>query len=143
MFKKLLIAAIFSLIAGTATAETLITRIETNGVFFKDQIEVYAIDDPDIKGVVCYVTSVIIRPASLEDPTDSAIACRQIGPIVGTPTDRDSVFANSKNIFFKTQNVKRTYDASRQVLIYTSYVIKAGGKNHAHSISVVPLYQGK
>ena len=117
-------------------AET-VAEIKTSGTIMKDTLSVNAVDD--LGGIVCYVTSVEIGGFNWENPTDSAIACRQVGPIIGKVGNKEEVFSQSKNLFFKAMKVDRVYDAKRNVILYVSYVRKMSGSNAAHSISVVPL----
>lgn len=125
-------------VAFGASANEKLAKVETSGVFSKDYIEVIVVDDPSIEGIACYVT-VAVRTMSVEDPTDSSISCRQIGPIKGNLVSQKDVFRTNKNAFFKEQHVDRIYDTRRNVLVYLSYTTKSTGKNAAHSISVVPV----
>ena len=136
MSAALLVSAAFSFPA--VASEDVIGEVATSGLIFKDSIEIDAFDDPTLLGIACYVTSPK-KSLSLEDPTDSSIACRQVGPISGTPGPAKDIFSKSKNLFFKTMQVDRFYDAKRNVLVYISYVSSTSSKNHSHSVSVVPL----
>jgi len=140
MIKKLLtsVAFVLSLSAGAALANDVIGKVETSGWVFKDTIEITAFDDPTIKGIACYVTQPA-RTLSLEDPSNSSIACRQVGPISGDLKASPNLFSASKNLFFKAMRVDRFFDAKRNVLVYISYTTKTSGDNHSHSVSVVPV----
>lgn len=122
-----------------ATAYDIVGEAKTKGIIFKDKIQVIAIDDPDIKGVSCYLT-IQKKSLSFEDSSSNAIACRQVAPITGELRGRENVFIRSKNPFFKKLKISRFYDKARDVLIYLSYVTDTGGENYSHSISVVPIY---
>jgi len=132
------IILIISLLVSAIFADKLST-ISTSGILFKDKLEVHSFEDPDIKGVVCYVT-VPKRSLSFEDPTDSAISCRQVSPISGNIKSRSHIFKQSKNWFVKSMYVNRIYDKKHNVLIYVSYTNKLSGDNANNSISVVPIH---
>lgn len=126
-------------IINPALAEELAV-IKTSGIFIKDKLVVLAFDDPDIKGITCYVTSPK-RALSFTDQTDASISCRQIKKqIQGKLASRQKIFKQKKNLFFKSMFIDRIYDKNRHVLIYVSYTKKTSGDNANNSISVVPLF---
>ena len=131
-------AFVLMLALSPARGET-IGEVKTSGLVFKDTLTVQAVDDPSIKGITCYTTSIEIGGPNLENPTDSSIACRQTGKISGQLTNQKNVFSKSKNFFFKVMKVDRFYDKRRNVVVYLSYVRKITGTNASHSVSVVPL----
>lgn len=112
---------------------------KSSGRFFKDTISVFAEDDPDFTGVVCYTTDVEIGGPNIENPSDSSIACRLVADFKGIPSSKKGVFGRTKNPFFKKLVVDRFYDKKRNVLVYLSYSKKMSGTNASHSVSVVPL----
>lgn len=138
MKKFLATAAIGIALSANAFAAEMIGKVETSGMIFKDRIEILAFDDPTVKGVACYVTNTV-RSMSFEDPSDSSLSCRKIGPISGNLNDQPHLFSQAKNAWFKTVRVDRFWDAERKVLVYISYTTKTSGNNHSHSISVVPV----
>ena len=126
-----------------AGAAEFIGKVETSGVIFKDHIDIYAFNDPTISGITCYVTTAVRSGLFAADPSDSSIACRKVGPIVGDfKGNMKNLFSQAKNAFFKTQTVDRFYDPERNAVVYISYTSKWSGDNHAHSISVVALSSG-
>lgn len=133
--KKVILLAI--MLISVLQADKLGT-IKTSGFLFKDSLSVYSFEDPDIKGIVCYVTEPI-KSLSLEDPSDSAISCRKVSKISGTIRSKKRVFKNKKNLFFKTMYVDRIYDKKHNALLYVSYTKKLTGKNASNSISAVVL----
>lgn len=118
----------------------VVGEAKTKGFFFKDKIQIIAIDDPDIQGVSCYLT-IQKKTLSFEDSSSNSISCRQVGSISGNLQNRENIFTQSKNPFFKKLKISRFFDKSRHVLIYLSYVTDTGGENYSHSISVVPILQ--
>jgi len=83
----------------------------------------------------------------LSDPSDSAIACRQTGPItpamlanIDTSDSGDIIFRKSKSVFFKNMKVRRIFDANSQTLMYLTYSTKETSGSYKHSLSTVPLW---
>jgi CreA protein len=111
-----------------------------------DKICVQAFDDPKIPGVACHVsqarTGGIKGPLGLaEDPSNFALACRQVGPIslpAKLPT-KEEVFSEKTSILFKSTQVYRMYDAKRNTLIYTAISTKVIEGSPMNSISTVPV----
>jgi len=119
------------------------------GLFTTQDIKLNTLKDPIVTGVTCHVAS-IEADLSLSDPSDSAIACRQTGPITHamiTQVDKSKagevVFKKSKSIFFKTMKIRRVYDAENQTLMYISYSTKETSGSFKHSLSTVPLWGTK
>lgn len=136
--KIMVLVVIIVCIFTSVYAET-IGESKSSGLFLKDTISINAFDDPDYTNVVCYTTDVEIGGPNLENPSNSSISCRLIGPFKGKPKSRKDVFSKSKNPLFKKLVVDRFYDEKRNVLIYLSYTKKMTGNNASHSVSVVPL----
>ena len=120
---------------------------ERNLVGSNSTIEIEAIDDPDIKNVVCYLSyprkgGVMADIGLGEDPSNSSIACRATGPIdlKGISLQPKNVFSRSQSMFFKAMTVIRFYDKKRGVLVYltTSNKIINGSKKSSISVVVVP-----
>ncbi|GEO81487.1 CreA family protein [Pararhodospirillum oryzae] len=105
-----------------------------------------AFDDPEVKGVTCHLS----RPRTgglegmvglAEDPSDSSIACRQVGPIE-LPKDLDEggvVFSERRSPLFKRLRVHRFLDKDRNVLIYLVISDKLVDGSPKSSISSVPI----
>ncbi len=115
-----------------------------------DKIVVEAFEDPDVPGVVCYLSraktgGISGAVGTAEDTADASLACRQVGP-VNLPEevregelDGEEVFKKRTSLVFKTMQVVRFYDKQRHVLVYLTYsdrVIEGSPKN---SISVVAI----
>lgn len=131
------VIALLLVIMGQAKAQHLGT-IETSGMLFKDKLEIHAFDDPTIKGVTCFVT-LPKRSMSIEDQTDTSIACRKVGKIDGNLVSQKQIFKRSKSWFLKSMYVDRIWDAKRKSLVYVSYTKKMSGDNANNSVSVVTL----
>ena len=116
------------------------------GLFTTQDIKLNMLKDPIVSGVTCHVAS-IEADLSFSDPSDSAISCRQTGPItsamiaeIDKSKSGDVVFKKSKSIFFKTMKIRRVYDPENQTLMYVSYSTKETSGSFKHSLSTVPLW---
>jgi CreA protein len=114
-------------------------------------IVVEAISDPKVQGVTCHLSrfdrSVIDRLAKgnyLEDPSNSAIACRQTGPIVigdiSTSEHGEDAFSERLSLIFKSLAVRRIYDKKNNTLIYIAYSKQVKNASAKMSISTVALF---
>ncbi len=112
------------------------------------KIVVEAFDDPMIDGVTCYLsrakTGGIKGGLGLaEDRAEASIACRQVGPIriKGKLKDGDVVFKERTSLVFKTMQVVRFFDESRNALVYLVYsdrVIEGSPQNAVTAIPILP-----
>ena len=144
-----LLVLLLSLLVASAHAE----EVGSVGYRFKwlgpnDKIVVEAFDDPEVKGVTCYVsrarTGGIKGALGLaEDPGEASIACRQVGPIdtaaLAKLKSPREVFSEGASLIFKTTQVTRFWDAKRQALVYLVYTDRIIEGSPRNSISVVPL----
>jgi len=80
-----------------------------------------------------------------EDTADASIACRQVGPITlpdrvaSKKADGEQVFKQRTSLLFKSLQVVRFYDATRNALIYLTYsdrIVEGSPKN---SVTAVPI----
>jgi len=146
----LVLTTCFTIIAGNPAAQAeVIGEVSTtwNALTPNDKVAVEVFKDPDVAGVVCYISRAKTGGAAsvvgmAEDKSDSSVACRQIGPIAfGNKRlpKQEKVFSERASAIFKTVNVTRMIDAENNVLIYlvtSTRVIEGSPKN---SISVVPV----
>jgi len=116
------------------------------GVFTTKDIKLDAFSDPVVTGVTCHVSSIEAN-LDFSDPSDSAIACRQTGPItaemiakIDKSKNGEVLFTKSKSIFFKSMKIRRIFDAENQTLMYLSYATKETSGSFKHSLSTVPLW---
>ena len=115
-----------------------------------NDIAIEAVEDPQVKGVVCHVAyfnrSLIDRLQQgnwFEDPSYSAIDCNAEGPItighIAMSPGGEEIFKEQRSLIWKSLRVNRIYDAATNSLIYLSHgrqVVEGSGKM---SLSVVPL----
>ncbi|MBW8453037.1 MAG: CreA family protein [Pseudomonas sp.] len=112
------------------------------------KIVVEAFDDPMVDGVTCYLsrakTGGIKGGLGLaEDRAEASIACRQVGPIriKGKLKNGDVVFKERTSLVFKTMQVVRFFDESRNALVYLVYsdrVIEGSPQNAVTAIPILP-----
>ena len=142
---------VFAAIAGSAMAEQ-VGNVDVD--WLGNDIIIEAIQDPDVAGVTCHVSyferGLIDRLSNgnwFEDPSNSAISCRQTGPINIGDIDRsdegEDVFSQRTSIILKSLRVKRIFDEANQVLIYIAHARELESGSAKMSISTVPLYGQK
>lgn len=116
-----------------------------------NDIVIEAIPDPKVQGVTCHVAyfdrSVIDRLSQgnwFEDPSWSALDCRQTGPITLGDIDRsgegENIFSERTSLIFKSLKVTRIYDARTNTLVYLAHASELTQGSGKMSISTVPLY---
>jgi CreA protein len=113
------------------------------------KIVVDAYDDPEVKGVTCYVSRAKTGGISgglglAEDKAEASIACRQTGPIsFPKPVRRQSeMFSERISLVFKRLRVVRMVDAERNVLVYLTYSDRVIEGSPQNSVTVVPVERG-
>lgn len=119
--------------------------------WFGNDIVVEAITDPKVEGVTCHVSyferGVVDRLQKgnwFEDPSDSAISCRQTGPIriaeIELGEGGEEVFQQGISLIWKKQVVNRIYDRKNDTLIYLSHSRQVQDGSAKMAISTVPLF---
>ena len=110
------------------------------------KIVVDAYDDPEVKGVTCYVsrakTGGIKGGLGLaEDKAEASIACRQTGPIsFPKPLKRqDEMFSERISLIFKRLRVVRMVDSARNTLVYLTYSDRVIEGSPQNSVTAVPV----
>lgn len=140
----LIITQILTITALAGDAErigSVDTAFQLLGPNHKILVEVF--DDPDIKGVSCYLsrakTGGMLSVFS-DDPNEASVSCRQIGKIElkGKIDNQKEVFNQSTSLLFKKMRIVRLHDQKRKVLIYLVYSDKLIDGSPKNSISVVP-----
>ena len=115
-----------------------------------NDINVEAVEDPDIKGVVCHIAyfnrSIIDRLQQgnwFEDPSYSAIDCSASGAItvgnISTSQSGDDIFKQQRSLIWKSLRVTRVYDKVNNSLIYVAHARQVQLGSGKMSLSVVPL----
>ena len=113
------------------------------------KIVVDAYDDPDVKGVTCYVsrakTGGVKGALGLaEDKAEASIACRQTGPISFPKPlrEQDEMFSERISLVFKRLRVVRMVDAPRNTLVYLTYSDRVIEGSPQNSVTAVPVDRG-
>jgi CreA protein len=146
IMKKIAIALMAALTFSAHAEEIANVSTSWNLVGSNDRITIEAFDDPKVPGVTCHLSRAVTGGVAADiglgsDPSNSSIACRQIGPI-SMPAQlpkMEKVFEAKQSIFFKTMHVMRVFDAKRNVLIYLVYSDKLIEGSRKNSISTVPV----
>lgn len=112
------------------------------------KIVLEAFDDPKVQGVSCFLSRAKKGGVSgtlglATDPADASIACRQTGPIkyLDKLEAGEEVFKQRTSLLFKTMQVVRFFDASRNTLVYLTYsdkLIDGSPKNSLSAVAVTP-----
>lgn len=110
------------------------------------RIVIEAFDDPKIAGVSCFVSRA--RTGGIkgslgiaEDTSDASIECEQTGPVTfrGDLSDGEEVFSRRASLMFKTVQVVRFFDKTRNTLVYLTYsdrVIEGSPKNSISAVAI-------
>ena len=146
--KRLMLAAVLGLAAGSAQAQVRIDSINTNFRWLgpDDKIVVERYDDPRVDNVSCYLSraetgGIKCGLGFAEDPSRFSVACRAVGPItLPDKMPRTEVIAFSQaSLFFKSFQIHRALDTDKHVLVYTVVSTKLINGSPFNSVSVVPV----
>lgn len=150
--KLCLLAAAFLLAAcGEKTDKIGEASTVFNMLGKNDRIEVEAFDDPDVKGLSCFLSYAkkggLKETVNLEeDASDASVSCVQTAPVVEY---YESVVAKPRKVFkrdasfaFKSLQIMRYYDSKRKAfayMVYSDKIIQGSPKN---SLSAWSCYGG-
>ena len=115
-----------------------------------NDIAIEAVEDPDVKGVVCHVSyfnrSLIDRLQQgnwFEDPSYSAIDCAASGPVtvgdISLSPGGEEIFKQQRSLIWKSLRVSRVYDQAHNSLVYLAHARELQMGSGKMSLSVVPL----
>jgi len=116
-----------------------------------NDIAIDAVEDPDVKGVVCHVAyfnrSLIDRLQQgnwFEDPSYSAIDCAVSAPTVtigniNLSPGGDEIFKQQRSLIFKSLRITRVYDKANNTLLYLAHARELQLGSGKMSLSAVPL----
>ena len=137
-----------SLLAAPAMAQ----QVGEVGVdWLGNDIIVEAIKDPEVEGVTCHVSyfdrGVIDRLQKgnwFENPSDTAISCRQTGPIkigdIALGKAGEEIFKQGISLIWKEQVVNRIYDRANDTLIYLAHSRQVQDGSAKMSMTTIPLF---
>ncbi len=110
------------------------------------RIVVEAFDDPMVEGVSCFVSRARTGGISgslglAEDTADASINCQQTGPVRfrGELEDGDEVFSRRASVMFKSVQVVRFFDQTRNALVYLTYSDRLIDGSPQNSVSAVVI----
>ena len=115
-----------------------------------NDIAIEAVEDPEVKGVVCHVAyfnrSLIDRLQQgnwFEDPSYSAIDCAASGPVtigsISLGGGGEEIFKQQRSLIFKSLRITRVYDQANNTLIYLAHARELQLGSGKMSLSSVPL----
>jgi CreA protein len=143
--------AIVLVTAGLISAASAEVVGEVGTDWTGNDIVIEAVNDPDVEGVTCHLSyfsrSILDRLSQgnwFEDPSNSAVSCRQTGPItigdIDLDTDGEEIFTGSRSLIFKKLAIRRIYDAKSNALIYLSHTRQIQQGSAKMDLSTVPLF---
>lgn len=143
------ILLLFTLMPGAALAnDDELDCVTTEWKFLgsNHKVCVSAYTDPKVPEVTCYIsqarTGGIKGSVGLaEDPSNFALACVRTGPITlpSNLPEREQVFKESTNIFFKATRVTRMVDKKHNVLVYLAVSRHIIDGSPFNAVATVPL----
>lgn len=149
---RLVLSVLATAVALGAAAPAIAQKVGEVGVdWLGNDIVVEAIKDPKVEGITCHVSyfdrGVIDRLQKgnwFENPSDTAISCRQTGPItigaIDLSKEGEEVFKQGISLIWKEQVVNRIYDKQNQTLIYLAHSRQVQNGSAKMSMTTIPLY---
>jgi len=147
MLRKLIAIGLMSISAMAFADKDVVGEVSTTWKMLgpNNKIVVTVFDDPEVKGVSCYLSSAKTGGISgavglASDTSDASVACRQTGEISfndNLETGKE-VFSAKRSLLFKELHVVRFIDRERKVLVYltySDYLIEGSPKNSITAVS--------
>ncbi|MDX2276406.1 MAG: CreA family protein [Hyphomonadaceae bacterium] len=117
-----------------------------------NEISIEALADPEIPNVVCHLAyfdrSFLdrIRQGNwFEDPSNSAVSCQRIGPLVleGVDLDRsgEEIFNQRASLLFKRLALRRVVDLENRTILYVAHsreLVEGSAKISMSSVTLTP-----
>ncbi len=135
-----------------ASAPAFAQQVGEVGVdWLGNDIIVEAIRDPKVEGVTCHVSyfdrGVIDRLQKgnwFENPSDTAISCKQTGPIrigdIALGQGGEEMFKQGISLIWKEQVVNRIYDKANNTLVYLAHSRQVQDGSAKMSMTTIPLF---
>ncbi len=152
---RLATACLALTLAGPASADDtrevgyVNTAITNLGLTRSHRVAVERFDDPEVRGVSCYISQARTGGFSgmlgvAEDPARFALTCAATGPVELLPGARrgergEQVFESSTSLFFKETRVHRFIDEERQTVVYLAWSTRLVDGSPFNAVAVVPL----
>lgn len=152
LIRRALVLFAATMCAGVPAAAEEVGKIGVD--WLGNDLIIEAVDDPKVAGVTCHIAyferGLIDRLQKgnwFEDPSNSAIDCRQTGPITIGDIERDEhgeeIYENRRSLIWKKLVINRVYDARRNTLIYLAHSRQVQDGSAKMAISTVPLYDAQ
>lgn len=152
---RLALACLLIAVAGPASADDtkeigyVNTAITNLGLTRSHRVVVERFDDPEVRGVSCYISQARTGGLSgmlgvAEDPARFAITCTATGPIEVLPGARrgdrgEMVYEASTSLFFKETRVHRFIDEERRAVVYLAWSTRLVDGSPFNAVAVVPM----
>ena len=147
----LLLAATPALAEDTKEIGHVNTAITNLGLTRSHREVVERFNDPDVRGVSCYISQARTGGLSgmlgvAEDPARFALTCTATGPVEILPGARrgdrgEVVFESSTSLFFKETRVHRFVDEERNAVVYLAWSTRLIDGSPYNAVAVVPVHQ--
>ncbi|WP_376090038.1 CreA family protein [Roseomonas sp. CCTCC AB2023176] len=128
------------------------TAITNLGLTRSHRVVVERFDDPEVRGVSCYISQARTGGLSgmvgvAEDPARFALACSAIGPVEVLPGARrgergEQIYERATSLFFKETRVHRFVDEERRAVIYLAWSTRLVDGSPFNAVAVVPFGAG-
>ncbi|MFT8244532.1 CreA family protein [Roseomonas sp. BN140053] len=125
------------------------TAITNLGLTRSHRVVVERFDDPEVKGVSCYVSQARTGGVSgmvglAEDPARFGLNCVATGPVEIQPGARrgergEQVYESNTSFFFKETRVHRFIDEARNVVVYLAWSTKLVEGSPYNAVATVPV----
>eukprot|EP00892_Ulva_mutabilis_P010493 jgi/Ulvmu1/7816/UM004_0045.1 len=130
-------AATIMLTAGSSVAAIdKVGSFGASGFVFKDTVDIISVEDPDVPGVVLYISEMQrsfsdkLANNFFNDPSQASLGCvatagiPEIEPANFKAKDGKELISQGRNMSFfqqKTLRLRRLYDSNRRVMVYVAY----------------------
>ncbi|MDN3562794.1 CreA family protein [Paeniroseomonas aquatica] len=153
LFAAGLLAAIPALTAAQAQETKEIGHVNTAltnlGLTRSHRVVIERFDDPEVKGVSCYISQARTGGVSgmvglAEDPARFGLSCSVTGPVQVAPGANrgergENVYESNTSLFFKETRVVRFLDEERGVVVYMAWSTKLVDGSPYNAVAVVPI----
>ena len=125
------------------------TALTNLGLTRSHRVVIERFDDPEVKGVSCYISQARTGGVSgmvglAEDPARFGLSCSVTGPVQVVPGANrgergENVYESNTSLFFKETRVVRFLDEERGVVIYMAWSTKLVDGSPYNAVAVVPI----
>jgi len=125
------------------------TAITNLGLTRSHRVVVERFDDPEVRGVTCYVSQARTGGFAgmlgvAEDPARFALNCTATGPVQIQAGARrgergELVFESNTSLFFKETRVHRFLDEERNTVVYLAWSTRLIDGSPFNAVAVVPI----